>query len=309
MGPQPKARPDHPGGVDLYVGGVEHAVLHLLYARFWHKVLFDLGHVSSNEPYRRLFNQGYILACAYKDERGIYVEADEVVERDGAFFYRGRAGHPRVRQDGQEPEERRLARRHLRRVRRRHACACTRCAMGPLDASRPWETATSSACTGSCSACGATSSTRRPASRASSTRRRRRDAARAAPHDRRRARRHGRAAFNTADRQADRAEQPPHQAGRRRAGRRAAGADGGPAAPAHRRGVVARSATNSLRTAPSRRRPGVVWSTRRSSTRCRSTARSAATSPCRRRRRAAVEAAPWRTRRWSRCWRASRRER
>ena len=51
-----------PGGVDLYVGGVEHAVLHLLYARFWHKVLFDLGYVSSKEPYRRLYNQGYIQA-------------------------------------------------------------------------------------------------------------------------------------------------------------------------------------------------------------------------------------------------------
>ena len=52
------------GGVDLYVGGVEHAVLHLLYARFWHKVLFDLGHVSARcEPFHRLFNQGYILAA------------------------------------------------------------------------------------------------------------------------------------------------------------------------------------------------------------------------------------------------------
>ncbi|HEU4421757.1 MAG TPA: class I tRNA ligase family protein, partial [Pilimelia sp.] len=60
------------GGVDLYVGGVEHAVLHLLYARFWHKVLYDLGHVSSFEPYRKLFNQGYIQAYAYTDERGSY---------------------------------------------------------------------------------------------------------------------------------------------------------------------------------------------------------------------------------------------
>ena len=50
------------GGVDLYVGGAEHAVLHLLYARFWHKVLFDLGHVSSSEPFHRLFNQGMIQA-------------------------------------------------------------------------------------------------------------------------------------------------------------------------------------------------------------------------------------------------------
>ena len=63
------------GGVDLYVGGVEHAVLHLLYARFWHKVLYDLGHVSSREPYARLFNQGYIQAAAYKDDREIYVDA------------------------------------------------------------------------------------------------------------------------------------------------------------------------------------------------------------------------------------------
>ena len=47
--------------VDLYVGGVEHAVLHLLYARFWHKVLFDLGHVSTPEPFARLVNQGLIL--------------------------------------------------------------------------------------------------------------------------------------------------------------------------------------------------------------------------------------------------------
>ncbi len=72
LGPDP-SRPDDPGGVDLYVGGVEHAVLHLLYARFWHKVLYDLGHVSSEEPFRRLFNQGYIQAFAYTDARGTYV--------------------------------------------------------------------------------------------------------------------------------------------------------------------------------------------------------------------------------------------
>ncbi len=77
------------GGVDLYVGGVEHAVLHLLYARFWHKVLFDLGHVSSEEPFRRLVNQGYISAYAYTDARGFYVPAAEVVEKDGAFFHEG----------------------------------------------------------------------------------------------------------------------------------------------------------------------------------------------------------------------------
>ncbi|MDY6049450.1 MAG: leucine--tRNA ligase [Corynebacterium sp.] len=77
------------GGVDLYVGGVEHAVLHLLYSRFWHKVLYDLGHVSSVEPYHRLFNQGYIQAYAYTDARGVYVPAAEVEEKDGKYFYQG----------------------------------------------------------------------------------------------------------------------------------------------------------------------------------------------------------------------------
>ena len=81
-------RPDgDPGGVDLYIGGMEHAVLHLLYARFWHKVLFDLGYVSSYEPYRRLFNQGYIQAYAYRDHRGMVVPAEEVVERDGGYYF------------------------------------------------------------------------------------------------------------------------------------------------------------------------------------------------------------------------------
>src|SRR5207248_890331 len=70
-----------PGGVDLYVGGAEHAVLHLLYARFWHKVLYDLGHVSTAEPFQRLFNQGTITAAAYVDERGAYVETRRLLHR------------------------------------------------------------------------------------------------------------------------------------------------------------------------------------------------------------------------------------
>ncbi|GAA4285349.1 leucine--tRNA ligase [Brevibacterium daeguense] len=69
------------GGADLYVGGVEHAVLHLLYSRFWHKVLYDLGHISSFEPFHKLINQGYIQAFAYTDSRGVYVPADEVEEK------------------------------------------------------------------------------------------------------------------------------------------------------------------------------------------------------------------------------------
>lgn len=81
----------HAGGVDLYVGGAEHAVLHLLYSRFWHKVLFDLGHVSTPEPFGRLFNQGYIQAPAYSDERGMYVEAGRVKEEPpGVFTFDGR---------------------------------------------------------------------------------------------------------------------------------------------------------------------------------------------------------------------------
>ncbi|MDT4977231.1 MAG: leucyl-tRNA synthetase [Pseudonocardiales bacterium] len=75
------------GGVELYVGGVEHAVLHLLYARFWHKVLFDLGYLSSSEPFHRLVNQGMLQLPAYANEDGFYVEAAEVVERDGQFFF------------------------------------------------------------------------------------------------------------------------------------------------------------------------------------------------------------------------------
>jgi len=72
--------------VDLYVGGVEHAVLHLLYARFWHKVLFDCGLVSTKEPFQKLFNQGMILAYSYRSESGKYFYPHDVDDReDGAF--------------------------------------------------------------------------------------------------------------------------------------------------------------------------------------------------------------------------------
>lgn len=64
--------------VDLYIGGAEHAVLHLLYARFWHKVLFDLGLVSTNEPFTKLVNQGMILGVSYKDARGVLIPGDKV---------------------------------------------------------------------------------------------------------------------------------------------------------------------------------------------------------------------------------------
>ncbi len=141
MGPQAEGHDGHPhpGGVDLYVGGVEHAVLHLLYARFWHKVLFDLGYVSSKEPYYRLFNQGYILAAAFKDEREIYVESTEVVERDGAYFH---GDLPVTREWGKMGKSLKNA------VTPDDICQSYgadtlrlyEMAMGPLDASRPWET-------------------------------------------------------------------------------------------------------------------------------------------------------------------------
>ncbi len=75
--------------VDLYVGGVEHAVLHLLYSRFWHKVLYDCGLVHTSEPFQKLFNQGMILAYSYCDSRGKYHHYSEVEERGGAHYLKG----------------------------------------------------------------------------------------------------------------------------------------------------------------------------------------------------------------------------
>lgn len=72
--------------VDLYIGGVEHAVLHLLYARFWHKVLYDCGLVHTKEPFQKLFNQGMILAPSYQDQAGKYYGPDEVYEKSGSYF-------------------------------------------------------------------------------------------------------------------------------------------------------------------------------------------------------------------------------
>ncbi|WP_019785542.1 leucine--tRNA ligase [Streptococcus sobrinus] len=72
--------------VDIYIGGAEHAVLHLLYARFWHKFLYDLGVVPTKEPFHKLFNQGMILGTSYRDGRGALVASDKVEKRDGGFF-------------------------------------------------------------------------------------------------------------------------------------------------------------------------------------------------------------------------------
>ena len=128
------------GGVDLYVGGAEQAVLHLLYARFWHKVLFDLGHVSTREPFRRLVNQGYITADAFTDARGMYVPAAEIeVAPGGGYSWRGA---PVTRRSGKmgkslknsvTPDE-------MFAAYGADTLRLYEMAMGPLDADRPWQT-------------------------------------------------------------------------------------------------------------------------------------------------------------------------
>ena len=136
----PDAAQEGEGGVDLYVGGVEHAVLHLLYARFWHKVLYDLGYVSTKEPFRRLYNQGYILADAFTDQRGMYVPAAEVVDAAGGTLTY--AGQPVTRRAGKmgkslknsvSPDE--MYARYGADTLRLYEMA-----MGPLDTDRPWRT-------------------------------------------------------------------------------------------------------------------------------------------------------------------------
>ena len=142
MGPRGTRADGQPdtGGVDLYVGGVEHAVLHLLYARFWHKVLHDLGHVTSEEPFRRYFGQGMIQAYAYRDARGQVVPADEVVEvADGEYTWQG---EPVSREHGKmgkslknvvTPDE-------MYEAYGADTFRVYEMSMGPLDVSRPWET-------------------------------------------------------------------------------------------------------------------------------------------------------------------------
>ncbi|MEP6854167.1 MAG: leucine--tRNA ligase [Pedococcus sp.] len=134
-----------PGGVDLYIGGVEHAVLHLLYARFWHKVLYDLGHVSSDEPFRKYFSQGYIQAPAYRDDRGQPVEASEVVEvpdHEGGEPSYTWQGQPVTREFGKigkslrnvvSPDE--MCDQYGADTLRVYEMS-----MGPLELSKPWET-------------------------------------------------------------------------------------------------------------------------------------------------------------------------
>ena len=137
MGPR---QPGASGGVDLYVGGVEHAVLHLLYSRFWQKVLFDLGHVTAAEPFHTLFNQGYIQAYAYRDARGAYVPAAEVQgDVQSGFTWHGEPVTQEYGKMGKSlknivtPDE--LVQRFGADTLRVYEMS-----MGPLDMSRPWDT-------------------------------------------------------------------------------------------------------------------------------------------------------------------------
>ncbi len=140
LGPKHNPTSGPAGGVDLYVGGVEHAVLHLLYARFWHKVLYDLGFVTALEPFGKLFNQGYVQAYAFTDARGAYVPAAEVEgDEQAGFTWQG------------EPVEREYGKmgKSLKNVvtpdemYAQYGADTFRVyemSMGPLDLSRPWET-------------------------------------------------------------------------------------------------------------------------------------------------------------------------
>jgi leucyl-tRNA synthetase len=135
------SRPDgtpKAGGVDLYVGGVEHAVLHLLYSRFWHKVLYDLGHVSTPEPFHRLFNQGMVLAPAFVDERGVYVDALAVEgDEETGFTHDGRSVRREFGKMGKSLKNS-VSPDDIYRDYGADTLRLYEMAMGPLDAERPW---------------------------------------------------------------------------------------------------------------------------------------------------------------------------
>ena len=139
MGPRPQTG-NTSGGTDLYVGGVEHAVLHLLYSRFWHKVLFDLGVVSSSEPYHKLFNQGYVQAYAYTDSRGQYVPADEVEGDETAGFTW--KGEPVTREYGKMGKSLKniVTPDDMYEAYGADTFRVYEMSMGPLDQDRPWDT-------------------------------------------------------------------------------------------------------------------------------------------------------------------------
>ena len=125
--------------VDLYVGGAEHAVLHLLYARFWHKVLYDIGIVSTKEPFRKLFNQGMILAYSYRDAAGKYYETEKVTQREGHHF----AGDIPVTQKIEKMSKSRFNVVNPDDMVAAYGADALRLYemfMGPLEMTKPWQT-------------------------------------------------------------------------------------------------------------------------------------------------------------------------
>jgi leucyl-tRNA synthetase len=127
--------------VDLYIGGVEHAVLHLLYARFWHKVLYDAGIVSTKEPFQRLFNQGLIQAYSYRDAGGKYYYPHQVEERDGQWVVR-ESGQP-VQTQLEKMSKSRYNIYSMDEVVDEYGADALRLYelfIGPLSASGPWQT-------------------------------------------------------------------------------------------------------------------------------------------------------------------------
>ena len=124
--------------VDLYVGGAEHAVLHLLYSRFWHKVLYDIGVVSTPEPFAKLFNQGMILAFSYRDDSGRYYEPDDVVARDGGYY----AGDKALTLQVEKMSKSRFNVVSPDDVVEQYGADSVRLYemfMGPLDVAKPWQ--------------------------------------------------------------------------------------------------------------------------------------------------------------------------
>ncbi len=125
--------------VDLYVGGAEHAVLHLLYSRFWHKVLHDAGHVSTKEPFTRLFNQGMILAYSYQDAQGKYYYPHEVEKRGDAWVVKATGAPLRVQIEKMSKSRYNVV--NPDEVVREYGADSMRLYemfMGPLDRDKPW---------------------------------------------------------------------------------------------------------------------------------------------------------------------------
>jgi leucyl-tRNA synthetase len=141
MGGRNQAGQPQAGGVDLYIGGAEHAVLHLLYARFWHKILYDLGVVSTPEPFQKLFNQGMIQALTYRDARGVCVEHSLVEFRGGEPYHKETGEGLRATVEKMSKSLKNVTNPDA--IIQEYGADTLRLYemyMGPLEASKPWNT-------------------------------------------------------------------------------------------------------------------------------------------------------------------------